>query len=238
MTTDRTDWEMIAFSVLTETATAAQQDEFEALVKNEADFRDLVAELQVFLAEDPPSETPAAPPIGVFDEIMAEIDASTPERDVSPVAHPRPATSAGVWPALTGLAALVAIIAVGSHFIPGSMLPAESEPGISVLSDASAPQVIVLIYDRDSQRIIARYQNVDLPSEQVWQLWLIPEGETLPRSVGIFDVMEGAGDLGLPLDQPLANVEGTFAISLEPPGGAPGEAPTGPILFTGKASRL
>ncbi len=64
------------------------------------------------------------------------------------------------------------------------------------------------------------------------QLWGLPK-DGAPRSLGLVEAVEKAA-LKLPAgaDQALADIP-TLAVSLEPRGGSPSGAPTGPVLFSG-----
>ncbi|MEH6417769.1 anti-sigma factor [Pseudomonas sp. CGJS7] len=70
---------------------------------------------------------------------------------------------------------------------------------------------------------------------RVAELWLIPKGEA-PRSLGLIST-EWADSVGIPADALGKLAAGaTLAITLEPPGGAPHGAPTGPIIAKGGIS--
>lgn len=70
-----------------------------------------------------------------------------------------------------------------------------------------------------------------LPSDRVYQLWLI-QGSNAPVSAGVFTVdPRGSGMVVLPPGQPVA--ADTFAVTNEPVGGSTG--PTTPVLIAGKA---
>ena len=69
------------------------------------------------------------------------------------------------------------------------------------------------------------------------ELWLIPAGQP-PRSLGMV-----ARDTAMVVSIPAAlrtaaRTDGLFAISLEPAGSSPHQAPTGPVEAKGSAIRL
>lgn len=75
------------------------------------------------------------------------------------------------------------------------------------------------------------------PDGRVPELWLIPEGEA-PRSLGVVDTAT-AFELEVPADLRAALVAGSvLAITLEPPGGAPGGIPSGPVTSKGVIERI
>ncbi|MER8170592.1 anti-sigma factor domain-containing protein, partial [Acinetobacter baumannii] len=64
--------------------------------------------------------------------------------------------------------------------------------------------------------------------------WAVGGGRANPQSLGVIDA-----SLRIPASQlgkvdPATLGETVFAISLEPQGGSPTGAPTGPVLYTGK----
>lgn len=67
---------------------------------------------------------------------------------------------------------------------------------------------------------------------RAFELWVIV-GNSAPRSLGVFD--PNGGRVTLP-DMP-GDAAVTVAISVEPPGGSPTGAPTGPVIFTGRLMR-
>ena len=70
------------------------------------------------------------------------------------------------------------------------------------------------------------------------ELWLIPVGETRPRSLGL---IQPGQPIRLQIPPDLAGrvtADATLAVSLEPAGGSPTGAPTGPVIATGKLTRL
>ena len=70
--------------------------------------------------------------------------------------------------------------------------------------------------------------------DRVPELWLIP-GDGVPRSLGV--LADGAATIALPEDVAPAAGE-ALAVSLEPPGGSPTGAPTGPVIASGQLIEL
>ena len=83
----------------------------------------------------------------------------------------------------------------------------------------------------DREELSVRVQNVyDLPTGKAHELWALPEGGA-PVSLGLMPHM---GDRRVVLTAAqrtaLANSK-QIAVSLEPEGGSPTGAPTGPVLL-------
>jgi anti-sigma-K factor RskA len=76
-----------------------------------------------------------------------------------------------------------------------------------------------------------------VPAGRALELWMLPEGAA-PKSLGLI-ADSGVGRVVLPAlpDVAFANVP-ALAVSLEPAGGSPTGAPTGPVLYSGKVERF
>jgi anti-sigma-K factor RskA len=76
-----------------------------------------------------------------------------------------------------------------------------------------------------------------VPAGKSLELWMLPDGSA-PKSLGVIPG-SGVGRVLLPAlpDIALARVP-ALAVSLEPAGGSPTGAPTGPVLYTGKVERF
>ena len=73
---------------------------------------------------------------------------------------------------------------------------------------------------------------------RAFELWLIPTGETRPRSLGL---IQPGQPIRLEIPSDLAGrvaPNATLAVSLEPPGGSPTGLPTGPVIAFGKLTNL
>lgn len=229
-------------------ASEAQRAEFDRLMQEDAEFRQFVEDLRLFMRADGELAPVVRAPDGLLGDIMDEIDAS---ESTSPAPRASSRETRGMqtrdvrrepWRSVAIISALAAGVAIAAHFVPIGGAPALQEPGardmLAVLSDEDAPQLVMIIYDREAGEILARYENVELPEERVWQLWLIREGEEAPLSLGVFEPAETGTELRVPREERPASANDVLAISLEPPGGAQGPAPTGPILFTGRVGSL
>ncbi len=119
--------------------------------------------------------------------------------------------------------------------------------GIREFTPTSADKMLVAVLQKDAQSP-AFLVSVDLERRQLtiravaakpqpgksYELWLVHDELNSPRSLGV--IGEGPLTVGPTLASYAPNVieQGTLAVSLEPEGGSPTGAPTGPVLFTGK----
>ena len=69
---------------------------------------------------------------------------------------------------------------------------------------------------------------------KTYELWAVGGGRAAPQSLGVIDASLKIPTEYLGKVDPATLGETVFAISLEPQGGSPTGAPTGPVLYTGK----
>jgi anti-sigma-K factor RskA len=128
--------------------------------------------------------------------------------------------------------------AVGADLIARTMPPPERGPTdrlVAVLQQQPIAPAFLLTVDTQQRNVIVRRVSAGQENGRSYELWLITGRSTPPKSLGVVGTDEFS-------ERPLpANVDvdtlrsATFAVSLEPAGGSPTGAPTGPVLFTGKA---
>lgn len=85
---------------------------------------------------------------------------------------------------------------------------------------------------QDGSTLLVQPETVDALADGSYELWLVPEGKA-PVSLGVLDVSQEREHTLDSSQQPLMKEGAVLAVSLEPKGGSPTGAPTGPILFTG-----
>jgi anti-sigma-K factor RskA len=136
--------------------------------------------------------------------------------------------------ALSGsLALAVSLVAIQLQRQPGS----EAPPQLVVMAaqgDLGAGQRVAFAVSVSADRrslVIKPLQEVRLSAQQALELWAVPASGA-PRSLGLL----GAGGAAQVLRTALPGDIAAFAVSLEPRGGSPTGAPTGPIVSMGKLS--
>ncbi len=67
-----------------------------------------------------------------------------------------------------------------------------------------------------------------------YELWLVQDSLGAPKSLGVIDGPHAMVHSTLAAYQAEVIKSATFAVSLEPEGGSPTGAPTGPVVFSGK----
>lgn len=195
---------------------------FDALLLAHPVLRDAVAQWQARLEPLGESIAPVAPSAQVWSRVEARL---------FPAETPAPWwRRLGPWRALAGLAT-TAVIALGVLL---QQPPPAAAPIVVVL--AANPQVTTAVPARfvasvspDGRALVLR--PIDAPpltAAQALELWAVPASGA-PRSLGLVKP-DGATTL---LRAQLLNDTAAFAVSVEPAGGSPTGAPTGPIVSLG-----
>ena len=137
------------------------------------------------------------------------------------------------WRAATGLASATALVLGLALTIP----PAAQPPVLVVLapSDAAAGAALqnarfVASVSADGRGLVLRPIDTVAPGPQrALELWAVPR-QGAPRSLGL---VAGQGATQV-IRTELLRDTAAFAVSVEPAGGSPTGAPTGPIISVGK----
>jgi anti-sigma-K factor RskA len=165
---------------------------------------------------------PVAPSALVWERIKFRIRrdrALRPKRGLAGLGNWRFAVAAGI-------AALAIAIGVWTGFGPGSMQP------VAEIVDQQQGQLwnIEAPRKRDELRVVAA-ADLKLDPARAYELWALPGEGAAPVSLGLMP-KSGRDTLELNDAQRLAlSRSRQIAISLEPPGGSPSGAPTGPVLY-------
>jgi anti-sigma-K factor RskA len=164
---------------------------------------------------------PLAPSPGVWERIEARIGAADAARRRT------------ARPALRALAAVLVVCAV---FAGGYVAWRMTEPlrlqTVATIQGAEGAVVwsIELDSHRERLRAVALAGAAAQPGHS-FELWALPPGKGAPVSLGL---LPDAGQLERTLNDAQRSALASaaqVAVSLEPPGGSPTGAPTGPVLF-------
>lgn len=260
MSTPKTEFESLAISYLSGYASTEEISRYQELHETDPVFRKTAREIELWLAplsEDIPE---LEAPEGLLEAILAGIEPqqndNSPSAELSRTGGVVPLTAndnrAHKWKAISAVSSLVAIIAIGSHFvdfgpqapikeIPSSQTAQTSSPEeqfLAILADGSKPELVAIIYNSETQRIVASLSNIAVPEDGDLQLWLIREGEAAPQSLGVLDRAHSDNQFEFDIPAALNPSTDILAISLEQKGGSPSAAPEGTVLFTGAVSKL
>jgi anti-sigma-K factor RskA len=142
----------------------------------------------------------------------------------------------GFWRSFA-LASFAAAIVLSILTLTGQPA-APTERVVVVLAGADArPAMIATGARGDPVLTLKPVTDITPGPGRTYELWALPDNGA-PRSLG---VIPQGGVIRLPLSQPardLLDRVPTLAVSLEPAGGSPTGAPTGPVLYTGRVERF
>jgi anti-sigma-K factor RskA len=147
--------------------------------------------------------------------------------------------SVRLWRAATAVAAAAAIVAALVGRIPQNapqqppaQLQATGQPVTTLARDSGAPGWLASIDAAHGRLVLVPVPAPRDSLGRVPELWLIPMGKA-PVPLGLLS-SDRTDEITVPLALRSALTSGSvLAVSLEPPGGAPHGAPTGPIIVKG-----
>ena len=147
------------------------------------------------------------------------------------------------WQLATVAAALVALVATSLAVKPQpastgpaqvARAPSPFYQSVAALSEAGGAPALLVTYDEKTKNMRVTPVNVSPRPGHSLELWVLA-GKAAPKSIGLMKD-EGAtalDRLALDLQQDM-----TIAVSLEPKGGSPTGAPTGPVIYSGRMINL
>lgn len=184
------------------------------------------------------------PPSGLEARVMA----STAVYGTSAGRSPAPVRGVAPWwrvatIALAGIAAVLALMLVlprhapAPQRVPARVAAAPLIAAIAPAADPAAPAApLPALYEPDTGMLRVSGANI-APIGRSAQLWAIGE-DGVPHALGILAHASEATVRIAAADRGRLSPGTVLAISIEPPGGAPGPVPTGPVVATGPLSRL
>ena len=165
---------------------------------------------------------PVAPSAVVWDQIRFRVRrdrARRPKRVFATFGNWRFALAAGI-------AALAIALGLWTGLGPSPMQP------VAIFWSEQQGQLWTIEAPRSRGELrVAATENLQLDPARAYELWALPGEGAAPVSLGLMP-KNGRATLQLNDVQRLAlSRSSKIAISLEPPGGSPTGAPTGPVLF-------
>lgn len=146
----------------------------------------------------------------------------------------RPSRLWQVWSGLATAAALLLAVAVWRAPAPPSPQPLAVPDYVAVVSDRDGRPAWLVRPAPGGGLAVSALAPQALASDRAFELWLLPPGGAAPKSLGLLPA-DGGARLGVAPERLREIVEGDgLAVSLEPAGGSPTGAPTGPVLYLGK----
>ena len=198
-------------------------------MREDAALARAVAEWETRLSPLAEAVQPVRAPARVWSEIETRLGA-------------RPA-SAGWWDrvafwrpfGILASGAMAALLAVVALLPAGRPPPVEPTPAsyIAVLSDprTQRPVLVATAARRDARLSVRALDPAILVAGRSLELWAVPK-KGGPKSLGLLEAEHATLKLAGEADRVLGDVP-LLAVSLEPRGGSPTGAPTGPVLYSG-----
>ena len=140
----------------------------------------------------------------------------------------------GLTGAMTALAASLALIVVTRQPppLPPPPVAAPTAPPMVAMIKAGPDVAAVVNWDGNARQLMVAEVKMPVVPGRDYQLWVIP-ADGKPRSIG---VMPSVPHMRMTVAEPMAAMIATgvtLAVSLEPLGGSPTDAPTGPVVASG-----
>lgn len=105
---------------------------------------------------------------------------------------------------------------------------------VAVLQRDAASPAFLLTFDLDKRTLTVRTVRAERQPGKNYELWLVSDRFKSPRSLGLISDEEFTQRTQLANYDAVTINRATYAVSLEPVGGSPTGAPTGPVLYSGR----
>jgi anti-sigma-K factor RskA len=205
-----------------------------ALGREDGDFAREVARWRGRLAPLAEEVDTVEPPQAMWSRITAATDPRGSESNVVMLRR-RANIWRGATAAMTAIAASLAgvLILQPEPAAPPAVQTAPANPMVAMLGDQQKQMKVMASWDPTGRRLVLVVAG-DMPTDpgHSHELWVIP-ADGKPRSLG---TMGSARQTHMQLAEAIADLMqsgATVAISVEPPGGSPTGAPTGPVVASG-----
>jgi anti-sigma-K factor RskA len=172
---------------------------------------------------------PISPPQAAWSRIEAAIGAAP--------GRPSVWQSVTFWRTFGTASAAVAAASIAALAYIG-LVPGARAPLMATLSGSAGQPNFVAAVTATGNTLVIVPAALLTNDPRAYELWLIPTGETRPRSLGLIQPGQPIR-LDLPSDLVgRVTPDAALAVSLEPPGGSPTGQPTGPVIAVGKLVNL
>jgi anti-sigma-K factor RskA len=112
--------------------------------------------------------------------------------------------------------------------------PAAAAQYVALLQSGGGAPAFILTVDAATKNFTVRKVGAQPEVGRSYELWIVSDKLQRPRSLGVIGRNEFTARPVLSgYDADLVS-QATYAVSVEPEGGSPSGAPTGPVVFTGK----
>jgi anti-sigma-K factor RskA len=105
---------------------------------------------------------------------------------------------------------------------------------VAVFQKDDASPAFLLTFDLDKRMLTVRRVGAEAQAGKSYELWLVSDKFPAPRSLGVIGAQPYTVHQPDPEYDAVVINRATYAISLEPEGGSPTGAPSGPVLYHGR----
>jgi anti-sigma-K factor RskA len=216
------------------TLTGQARSRFQSLMRYDRDLRQVVVDWEARLVPLALAASEIAPPARVWRALDQRIRRGQ--------RAPRWWESLGFWRALAVTStAFVLILGSVIRFAPQPEPPMST---VAVMSDEREQPAMVVSWApmkamRDPHiRVKILQEHPTMAPTTSWELWMLPGGSAAPVSLGLVS-LDAVQVVKLPpaLAGKMVGAWG-MAMSVEPAGGSPTGAPTGPVIFKGQCVKV
>lgn len=205
------------------------------LEQTDAGFRAEVADWQGRLAPLFDGFDPVDAPSDLWNRVLAAIRSDDPRAAVLDLRRRVRRWQVGAG-AAAAIAASLALVVAFDAVRPPAPAPAPAgrpaAPAMLTASISAEDRSVILSATYQDGQLIVTPARMEQVAGRDYELWVIGADST-PRSLGVVD---GSAPRRIAVPAALASdmrSAGTLAISVEPAGGSPTGAPTGPVVATG-----
>lgn len=234
---DRARDEVLAGEYVLGVLPAEKRQQVEQRIRRDRAFAAMVARWQENLCIMDDEYSPQMPPDNVFPQVQRRLFGDAPAQKSVPGLGSRLWASTSVWRTL----ALTSFLMLAGVAIFGVRPPAAPKVGAQLQAQLKGQEgtqmALMASFDVRSGRLnMMPVANVQAEPKSL-QLWMI-DGNAPPVSLGLLPDT-GQGDVVVPdTMRRYLNPGVILAVSVEPLGGSPGKAPTGPVIMSGQMRAL
>lgn len=116
---------------------------------------------------------------------------------------------------------------------PATPAPVQGQYVALLQKDSTSPAFILTV-DGATKNFTVRKVGAESETGKSYELWLVSDRLQQPRSLGLIGGKDFTTSPSLTSYDPDMVSKATYAVTVEPEGGAPNGVPTGPIVYTGK----
>jgi anti-sigma-K factor RskA len=204
---------------------------FESLLRYDPSLRRTVAEWEAHIIPLATAASEIAPPARVWQAISRRIAGTA-----------RTGVGLTFWRGLAFTSATFVLVLAA--FIGMTPRPEPPLAMVVVMNDDRGQPAMVVSWPpmtamrNPHLRIKVVQEHPTMASGTAWQMWMLPGGKAAPVSMGLIGIdRDQVMKIAPALAGRMGNAWG-IAMSVEPAGGSPTGAPTGPVLFKGQCVKI